>query len=58
MTQSVTSGKTLPKNGDCAVHGRSTRQVEVDAFVRRHFAWQGVCVFMELPSVSICCALL
>lgn len=41
MTQRVTSAKTLPKNGDCAVHGRPTRQVEADAFVRRHFAWHG-----------------
>ena len=41
MTQSMTSAKTLPKNGDCDVCGRPTRHVEVDAFVRRHFAWHG-----------------
>ena len=41
MTESVTSAKSLPKNGDCAVGGRPTLQVEVDAFVRRHFAWHG-----------------
>lgn len=41
MTQSETSSKTRPKNGDRAVRGRPTRQTEVDAFAQRHFTWSG-----------------
>lgn len=41
MTQRVTAPKTLPENGDCAVRTRPARQGDVDAFVRRHFAWRG-----------------
>lgn len=41
MTQSETSAKALPKDGDRPGRERPTRQVEVVAFAQRHFTWSG-----------------